>query len=143
MVPYKLSEITAFKSEHTFRIFELMSKFKKSGWYEAQIIDLRKMLSLENKYKSTGDFKKSVIDKAIKEINEHTALQVTVKAKKHIRTVIAYRFNIFNKNKKQEAETTLKYKKQKEKGIDDYDSYQDYLMAIYEEFKDDDKNIKT
>ena len=88
---YKLNDVKDFKSVYSLRIYELLHQFQSggSGSQEIEVDELRRILNLENKYATFGEFKRSVIDKAIYEINQYSNLQVTYGERKRSRKVVA------------------------------------------------------
>lgn len=66
-----------FSSFYSFRFYLMMMQFKETGLVKITISDLRKSLELTNKYEANKDFKVSVIDTAVDEINEKTPYSVS------------------------------------------------------------------
>lgn len=56
--------VLSLRSFNSMRIYELIKQYEKIGRRVIDVIDLRKMLQLENKYRSYNMFKKKVILKA-------------------------------------------------------------------------------
>lgn len=65
---YSLSVALSFGSTYTQRFYELCQMWRTRGFFEYTIDELRKLLGLENVYKTYGEFKRAVIDKAQKEL---------------------------------------------------------------------------
>lgn len=80
---YELKKISGLKSKYSLRLYEILSSWKGVG--KTPVIELerfRSMLGLGvSDYKGMSDFKKYVLELAIKQINEHT--DITVKYEQH------------------------------------------------------------
>ena len=89
---YYLDQITTLKSSYSVRLYELLrqtlslvevKKGKKCGYRKISICDLREMIGVpENRYKLFSDFRKSVIERSQKELEEKTDLKFTFKVEK-------------------------------------------------------------
>lgn len=101
---YRLGQIGKLTSAHAVRIYELCAQYKNShqGGREISISDLKQMLCMTDEYPRLDDFKRRVIAPAVKQINEHTDLQVTVENVKTGRTVTGLYFSISEKQAKPE-----------------------------------------
>ena len=149
---YNLKYVTGFNSKHAFRIYEIckkqynldtLHKKRKYGKLLITINDLKEILMLLykdpktkeiiNKYKRILDLKKNVINPAIKDINEHSDLLISVKYYKTRRSITDIEFTIKNKlanckNEKQEkmiiadvnkqVQTQKKQEEQKQKSAE-------------------------
>jgi len=104
---FLLSDVAEFNSIYSYRIYQLfmqyLNKVTGKGWVQIDFYDLRFMLMLLDKYPLTADFKKRVIDPAIKEINEKSPLKAKYELLKKGRkyTAVKFTFEIKEKNKKQ------------------------------------------
>jgi len=106
---YNLKYVTGFTSKHSFRIYELCKQYENLKKRKMSIVELKAILELENKYKQIGEFKKRVINPAIKDINTYSDLVVSVKYAKTRRHITHIEFNIHSglehcQNEKQEAQ---------------------------------------
>ena len=79
---YLLSDVATMKSAYSFRLYELVAQYKNIGKRLIGIDDLRLMLDVGKRYKTTGNLIAWVIQPSIDEINEVTNLTVTVEPKK-------------------------------------------------------------
>lgn len=81
---YKLLEISELSSIHAIRLYELIicwiGQFKYSKSFS--IDEFKQIMSLEGKYKQFSELRKSVIEIAIKQINENTNYKVSVEYQK-------------------------------------------------------------
>lgn len=73
---YKLENVVRMSSTYGARFYELLIQWGDFGRREISIEWLRKALQLEEKYKQMCDFKKRVLDPAIKDINKNSDLSV-------------------------------------------------------------------
>ena len=79
---YLLSEVARMQSAYSIRLYEMLNQYKSKGERSITIDDLRAMLDIGQRYKTTGNLMAWVVEPAIKEINELTELNITVSAKK-------------------------------------------------------------
>jgi len=110
---YDLEFIATLNSVYSVRLYELTVKWlsaKKSEVFDYAL--LRGQLGIGiNEYKNMGDFKKRVLDLAVKEINEKTNIRVKYSNVKQGRTIIGFAFTVHEKpkanktNKKPNADT--------------------------------------
>lgn len=96
---YRLGYVINFKSEYSFRFYELMKAYEQIGERTITIEEIRDLLMLEeNKYLKYNHLKTRVIQKAIEEINKYSDIKVELeKEEKEGRRVIGLVFTI-NKN---------------------------------------------
>lgn len=97
---YQLVNIGLFTSTHTIRLYELCSQYKKAGGREINLNDLKDWLQIKNKYTAYADFRKWVLEPAIKEINAKSDLLVGLEPIKRGRTIHALKFTIAPKKKR-------------------------------------------
>lgn len=78
---YDLRQIGNLKSAYSLRIFEMLMQWVKIGKTPVvEIEDFREKLGIEDdKYQSMSDFKKRVLDPAVKEISNKTNIKVDYK----------------------------------------------------------------
>ena len=90
---YQLSELAKLTSGHAIRLFELMLRFKDTGWMKITKEDLRFSLGLLNdEYPLTNDLKRKVIKVAIEQINENTNWTIKYEDIKPKRAVTGFLF---------------------------------------------------
>ncbi|AIY85356.1 initiator Replication family protein (plasmid) [Clostridium baratii str. Sullivan] len=91
------------KRKHSFRTYELCKQYLKYGYRDFYVDDYRFKLDLrDGEYKTFADFKRSVIDSSIKDINNHTDLNLEyVPLEKKNRKVTKFRYIIRKKDCKQ------------------------------------------
>lgn len=94
---YAISDTATFKSVHSIRLYEMICKYRDSGWYQVSLEKLKYTLQLQNEYPLYKEFNRRVIQKSVDEINKKSPLLVTVEPIKEGRTVTALKFHIAEK----------------------------------------------
>lgn len=89
---YSLDAISGMNSTYGLRFYELMKKWQTEAGAvkntkEILLTDLKKLLDIETKYKAIKDFKKYVVEPAIKDINTCSELIASYTQKKKGRRV--------------------------------------------------------
>ena len=99
---YLIDEVSDFKSKYSVRLYELLIKYKELGSSKKYTIDeLRSLLGVENtEYKTMSLFKVNVLDKAVKEINTKTDIQIKYDQFKEGRTISHILFKLSKKKEK-------------------------------------------
>ncbi|MDQ7089500.1 MAG: replication initiation protein [Methylococcales bacterium] len=69
---YKLEDVGKMTSVYAIRLYELLVQWRSTGVREIELDWLKKQFQIEDKYKSIKDFKKYVIEPAVKDINNHS-----------------------------------------------------------------------
>ena len=87
-------------SAHAVRIYELLVQYSKTGKRSIDVAWLKQTLGVENEYQRIVDFKKWVIDPAVKQINEVSDLIVSYEQRKCGRTISNFDFTINAKPEK-------------------------------------------
>lgn len=98
---YELKQIAGLSSAYAIRLYELLMQWKITG--KTPIFELymfRNQLGiLDSEYQRMFDFKRYVLDLAIKQINEHTDITVKYEQHKQGRSIAGFSF-IFKQGKK-------------------------------------------
>lgn len=95
-VRYQLKNIIALRSQYSVRLYPKL-KDRPFGW-TVSIEELRKILgATASSYDLFKDFNKHVLQKAIKEINEITDINVTTENVRKGRSVVSIRFKVEEK----------------------------------------------
>lgn len=90
---YRLNRASGLQSVYSWRLFELLMQFKKTGLLNISIDDFSKSLELSETYtKDFGAMRRKVIEPAVKEIREKDGLLVEWEAIKAGRKVKALKF---------------------------------------------------
>lgn len=96
---YKLVDISDLSSIHAIRLYELITYWIGTNSYSKtlDLDDFRYQMGVAGKYKQFGQLRKSVIDKAIDEINKNTAYRVTATFRKVKNTHVSMTLNFYKK----------------------------------------------
>lgn len=102
---YEIQQISNLSSAYAVRLYEILIAWRSSGSTPIiPLIEFRKKIGvLDSEYKRMYDFKKYVLDIAIKQINEHTDITVKVEQHKTGRSITGFSFN-FKQKKSATAE---------------------------------------
>jgi len=97
---YQLANILTMRSKYSPRIYEILkcNEFKKQGYIEIEIEELRKLLRTEDMYHQYQDFKRKIIIQTQKELKKLTDISFVFEEIKTGRKVTSLRFYI-NQNK--------------------------------------------
>lgn len=90
---YELLSTLPMKSHYSFRIYELLKSYAFTKKHTFDVDELKKILAAEN-YTNFKDFRKKVIEVAVKEINLYTDIEVNWEPITKGRKVIQIKFNI-------------------------------------------------
>ena len=102
---YELLYTLAMRSQYSIRIYELLKSYECQRGKIFDIDDLKKILFAE-KYKLFGDFKRKVLNIAMREINELSDISVTYGVIKESRRFAKIEFIIKTKKNLDEKMTT-------------------------------------
>lgn len=93
---YQLGNVLNMKSKYSPRVYELLkaNKFKKQGYIEIEITELRRLLRAEDIYPLYGDFKRFIIKKAQKELKKVSDISFEFQEIKTGRKVTSIKFYI-------------------------------------------------
>ena len=89
-----LGDVMGLKSVHAMRIYEVLKQYESIGNREISLIDLRGYCGIEEKYKKFNDFKKDVLERAKREINNKTDLLISYNEIKTSRKVTSIKFTV-------------------------------------------------
>ncbi len=106
---YKLDNILNMKSKYSSRIYELLkcNEFKKQGYIEIELEELRKMLKAEKVYPLYANFKQKLLTVSQKELKEKTDISFEFEEIKTSRKVTSIKFIIHsNGNARNEVAAT-------------------------------------
>lgn len=98
---YELKQVSGLSSAYAIRLYELLICWRSTGKTPViELSDFRQKLGvLETEYNRMHDFKKRVLDPAIKQINEHT--DITAKVEQHKKGCSVSGFSFKFKQKQQ------------------------------------------
>lgn len=91
---YRLDCVGNMSSVHAVRIYELLAQYLTFGERKFDLDKLKEMLGVSHEYGVINDFKKRVLDVAVKQINEHSDLKVSYSQTKTGRAVTGITFAI-------------------------------------------------
>ena len=98
---YELEQVSSLTSAYAVRLYELLISWRSAG--KTPFINLdelrRKLGVLDTEYKRMERFKASVLELAIKQINEHTDITVEYEQHKAGRTITGFSFTFKQKAK--------------------------------------------
>lgn len=102
---YKLANILSMKSKYSPRIYELLkcNEYKKQGYIEIELIDLRHLLKTEDIYPRYYDFKRFVLEASQKELNKLSDISFDFEEIKTGRKVTSIKFYIHSVKKFEES----------------------------------------
>lgn len=126
-----LANIFSLVGKYSKRFYVLLSSWKNIySKKPITIIELYKILMLDNSYEEWGSFHQRVLRPAIKEINQKTDIRVSYKANKHLRTTVSINF-FYEKLDMADRQLEFEFSEQDER---DFDESDDNIIDIsYEE----------
>jgi len=96
---YQLKQVTALRSIHSWRLLELLMRFKSTGWAEYTIEDFAaSMEATEKQRMNFNNIKRRIIEPAVKELTEKDDWQIEWHPIKAGRKVKAIRFEFTRSN---------------------------------------------
>lgn len=97
---YEIEQVANLQSRYAMRLYECLIRFKGSKTLTISLDDLRFRFGLlDNEYKAMGDFKRFVLDLAVKQINSNTDITVKYDQHKQGRTITGFTFKFKQKAK--------------------------------------------
>lgn len=101
----KLGDLIGLKSVYSIRIYELLKQYEILGKRKILLCELREYFGITpNNYKRYNDFKKDVLERVKKEINEKTDLKIDFFEIKESRKIVAIQWKIAKKNSVKEKQ---------------------------------------
>jgi plasmid replication initiation protein len=108
-----IGDMMQLTSTYAIRFYELLKQYETIGKREISIKDLREYCGIaEKEYKKYNDFKKDVLERAKKEINEKTDIVIDYKELKQSRKIAAIEWIIKKKDPHKEEQLALFSKQQ-------------------------------
>ncbi len=105
-VETSIDVIMQFRSAYSSRIYLHIVQWSKLGTYTTSIADLREQFELGKKYALYADFKRSVVEPSLAEINAFSQYNVTAEFIRNGRKYTHVRFNISRKKESTTIDTT-------------------------------------
>ena len=97
---FALEQVASMKSVYSVRLYELLTQWRKAKKASFALDVFRGQLGIEeNEYKAMSDFKRRVLDLAVKEINEKSDLKVSYEQIKKGVTIVGFTFRVLTKDK--------------------------------------------
>ena len=101
---YEIEQVANLQSRYAMRLYECLIRFKASKTLTITLDELRFRFGLlDTEYKRMGDFKKDVLDLAVKQINANTDIIVKYDQHKQGRTITGFTFKFKAKPKPKSA----------------------------------------
>lgn len=94
---YDFSDVAKMTSIYGIRLFEMLIQYTTLGAREIALEDLRKWLRLHDKYLLMADLRRYVIEPGIKQVNQHSPLQVDYELRRTGRKISHVKFTIGQK----------------------------------------------
>lgn len=94
---YQLQQATALRSTYSWKLLELLNRFKNSGWAEYTIEDFFTSMDAPPSLQDFGQLRRRVIEPAVKELNEKDGWKISWTPIKAGRRVKALRFEFERK----------------------------------------------
>lgn len=114
---YELKHIGKMTSIYGIRLYELLMQWRTTGKREIEIAWLKQQFEIEDKYTSVIDFKKYVVNPAVKDINTHSNFNVAWEQRKTGRAVTHLIFTFAEKQPEKPKSVTAAAPKAKGKMI--------------------------
>ncbi len=90
---YHIDQVSKFKSKYSIRLYEIVIKWLDNKKTQKYALDeFREKMGISNEYKQMSDFKINVLDKALKEINEHSDINLKYEQFKKGRVITDFQF---------------------------------------------------
>lgn len=126
---YQLKQVQRLTSKYSMRLYELLIAWSAVKKCTFQIETFRNSLGISSdEYKQMGHFKNRVLDPAIKQINEHTDINVSYEQHKQGRVITGFSFKFdYKKTPKKE----IKDVKRNKDTIDMFFNMTDPQVAMY------------
>lgn len=108
---YRLGYVINFKSEYSFRMYELMKSYEKIGERTITIEEIRELFMLDkDKYTKYSHLKARVIQKSMEEINKYSDIKIELeKEEKERKKVVGLVFSIKPNDYKYPIDNWLEY----------------------------------
>ena len=92
---YQLKNVISLKRSYSIRIYEMLKQYEKIGERYFELDHLKYILGIQDgQYKLYGDFKRKIINPAVRELKNKTDIYFDFKEKKQARKVIGIYFFI-------------------------------------------------
>ena len=118
---YRLGYVINFKSEYSFRFYEIMKQYESIGERTITIEEIKDLLMIDkDKYTKYSHLKAKVIQKSIEEINKYSDIKINLeKEEKEGKKVVGLVFSINKNDYRYPVDNWLEYEKYNKKKISD------------------------
>ena len=132
---YELEKVADLKSKYSVRLYEILIAWRSKGKTPLiELEEIRYRLGIsETEYKTINDFKKWVLELAIKEISEKTDIQVSYEQHKQGRKIIGFSFEL--KEKKSKTKVRQREQSEQVKTVQAVQFEQSEQNPIFQEIK--------
>jgi plasmid replication initiation protein len=98
---YQLRNIAKLDTSHAIRLYEILIRYKDTGWRVLPIDELKAMLGIPDKYPLMNDFKRYVVEPTLKQLNAKTNMKVEYSVQKNGRKIthLMFKFSLENQLK--------------------------------------------
>lgn len=122
---YEIQQISNLTSAYAVRLYEILIAWRSTGKTPLiTIYDFRQKIGvLETEYKRMYDFKKYVLDIALKQVNEHTDINVKVEQHKTGRSITGFSFSFKQKKSATNAANDISQDKELKINLTDAQRY--------------------
>lgn len=114
---YRLGYVINFKSEYSFRFYEIMKQYESIGERTITIEEIKDLLMIDSgKYTKYSHLKAKVIQKSIEEINKYSDIKINLeKEEKEGKKVVGLVFSINKNDYRYPVDNWLEYEKYNKK----------------------------
>jgi len=88
-----------YRSKYSVRIYEMCLQWKKTGYFEISVDDLRERFELKYRYKTTSELRRAVINPAVSDIKEFSDINIRTGYKKSGKAISHFQFYFTYKDK--------------------------------------------
>ena len=127
---YRLGYVINFKSEYSFRFYEIMKQYESIGERTITIEEIKDLLMIDkDKYTKYSHLKAKVIQKAIEEINKYSDIKINLeKEEKEGKKVVGLVFSINKNDFRYPVDNWLEYEKYNKKTKEELQTILDNLI---------------
>lgn len=127
---YRLGYVINFKSEYSFRFYEIMKQYESIGERTVTIEEIKDLLMIDkDKYTKYSHLKAKVIQKAIEEINKYSDIKINLeKEEKEGKKVVGLVFSINKNDYRYPVDNWLEYEKYNKKTKEELQTILDNLI---------------
>ena len=127
---YRLGYVINFKSEYSFRFYEIMKQYESIGERTITIEEIKDLLMIDkDKYTKYSHLKAKVLQKAIEEINKYSDIKINLeKEEKEGKKVVGLVFSINKNDFRYPVDNWLEYEKYNKKTKEELQTILDNLI---------------